>query len=145
MTSFVSLQNISLTFVFRTVQTAAYYIQKYYHHCHHEWTFIKRISFKNNAVKEKGFLQYRFRRFFRQTEQFWRDHNNLVSKVRKSRNQFMTPSILQKNERKKKKWPLGPLGQILFRFLFVFWKNWEHHNLLSRFSDLYNIHSQFCF
>ena len=37
----------------RTVQTAAYYIQKYCHHCHHEWTFIKRISFKSNGCQRK--------------------------------------------------------------------------------------------
>ena len=91
----------------RTVQTAAYYIQKYCHHCHHEWTFIKRILFKSNGCqREKGFLQYKFLRFFRQpqTEQFWQQsfahtYPKIITIWYWSENQFMTPSILPKNER----------------------------------------------
>ena len=67
-------------------------------------------------------------------------HNNEFSflKVRNFRRQFMISSILPKNERKNEKnWANSiMIPQVQF-FLFAIWENWRHHNLLSRFTDLY--------
>ena len=49
-------------------------------------------------------------------------------KVRKSQKQFVVSSILSKNKQKS-------LSYIQDSD-FLLWKNWGHHNLLSRLSDL---------
>ena len=44
-----------------------------------------------------------------------------------------------KKRTKKKKFDLTvPWYLRYFFFSFCFWKNWRHHNLLSRFTDLYH-------
>ena len=48
----------------------------------------------------------------------------------------MVSSILPKNEQKMtKSWIFSQDRD----FLFFFWKNWRHHKLLSRFSDIYDV------
>ena len=51
----------------------------------------------------------------------------LLLKVGQSLKQFMVSSILQKNERNLLSWASS----------LLFSKNWGHHKLLSRFTDLY--------
>ena len=59
---------------------------------------------------------------------------SLLLKVRKSQKQFIVLNSIQKNERNtKKNWPEDPFG-----FVLVFWKNWGHKKLLSRYSDLWD-------
>ena len=52
--------------------------------------------------------------------------------------EIMILSIVLKNERNSLSW----VKKILRIVSFVFWKNWGHHKLLLRFTDLYL--SRFC-
>ena len=60
----------------------------------------------------------------------------LPLKVSKSRKQFMVSSILPKNERNSLSWASFLLRISTSWVSFFFWKNWGHHNLLSRLSEL---------
>ena len=99
-------------------------LQKYYHHCHHEWTFIKRISFKSNAVKKKDFCSTGFVGF---SARLWQQpFAHTYSKIitiwyQRSENletNLWRPQFFQKTN--EKKMPLGPQVKFFFAFRSFF-------------------------
>ena len=64
-------------------------------------------------------------------------------KVRKSQKQIMVSSILPKNEQKITILSIFSLENTQESdFSFVLWKNWRHHNLLLRLTDLYQLYDR---